>query len=326
MFLATRKFAPQNNESGLRTSPGGRTTVLRNSVNEAGLVQELRRLCEHMKPLGLMVALDTSEADGCATTEEEDLFAYEIAREFLLNVLRHAGADRAELVLQATSRREIAVTVRDAGVGFDPGMWLSTGAERRGGLSTLHDRLEGRGGGLSIVSLLGKGTVATALFPLQQPQPEPVSPAPPASARPAASCRDEKSSRDYASVLIVDDHPWVREAIASLLAQHEDVRIVGEAATGEEAIEAVRSCRPDLVVLDLYLPGLSGIAVTKRIVQECPSAKVLGLSIQADEGTIDTLKTAGAAGFLSKHQLVEDLYRTLKAFVSTPTPRPLFDD
>jgi len=276
------------------------------------LSKELAQLCAQLGDLGLHVVPDIR--DGCLpATERESTLAYHVARELLLNVLRHARTDRAELTVYGTDRSELVVTVRDRGRGFDPGLLSDPHPEIQSGLFDLRERLETRGGGLSIVSILGKGTVATALFQREhQPALQPASlPAPP-HAETVLAPRPE----GRITVMVVDDHPWVREGIMSLLADHHDLSIVAEAATGEEAIAVARRLKPDLVILDLHLPGIGGIDVTKQILADNPGTQVVGLSAHSDRAMVDSLKMAGAAGFLPKDQLADDLYRTLKSYAS----------
>lgn len=102
------------------------------------------------------------------------------------------------------------------------------------------------------------------------------------------------------SVLLVDDHPVVRSGLRALLASLPDVHVVGEAADGATAVElAVRLC-PDVVLMDLGLPVLDGIAATRQIRQRAPDAAILVLTMHEDADTVGAAVRAGASGYLLK--------------------------
>ena len=80
-------------------------------------------------------------------------------------------------------------------------------------------------------------------------------------------------------LLIVDDHPLVRDGLRALLDGTENIRVVGEASDGKEAIESAKKLQPDVVLLDISMPGMNGIDATKELVQTVPDCKVLILSL-----------------------------------------------
>ncbi|MBN1313845.1 MAG: response regulator transcription factor, partial [Anaerolineales bacterium] len=88
------------------------------------------------------------------------------------------------------------------------------------------------------------------------------------------------------SVLIVDDHGVVRRGLRSFLESEDDICVVGEAANGTEAIEKVRALSPDVVLMDLVMPGMDGIATTQQITQLCPETKVLVLTSFSEDDKI----------------------------------------
>ena len=119
-------------------------------------------------------------------------------------------------------------------------------------------------------------------------------------------------------VLIVDDHAMVRQGLRSILETYPDLEVIGEAATGIEAVEYAVNHQPDVVVMDINLPGLNGIDATRRIKKEAPNTVVIGLSVQYSSQTEAALMEAGAAALLSKEQATEDLYRTIIRFLKDP--------
>lgn len=102
------------------------------------------------------------------------------------------------------------------------------------------------------------------------------------------------------SVLLVDDHAVVREGLRRLLSDYPEIQIVGEAADGHEALRQVRKLSPDVAVVDLSMPGLDGIEVTKLISKEEPKTRVIVLTMHANEDYATRLLHAGARGFIGK--------------------------
>lgn len=102
-------------------------------------------------------------------------------------------------------------------------------------------------------------------------------------------------------VLIADDHAVVRSGLAQLLATADDLELVGSARDGDEAIEETARLRPDVVVMDLSMPGTDGIEATRRIVQDNPGVQVLVLTSFSDRTRILGALDAGAIGYLLKH-------------------------
>lgn len=108
-------------------------------------------------------------------------------------------------------------------------------------------------------------------------------------------------------VLTVDDHTLVRDGIRALLALVADVEVVGEAANGKEALEKVRELVPDVVLMDLSMPIMSGLEATRRIRKEFPRIKVLALTQYDDREYVLPAIEAGASGFISKSAASSDL-------------------
>ncbi|HEY42862.1 MAG TPA: response regulator transcription factor [Anaerolineae bacterium] len=113
-------------------------------------------------------------------------------------------------------------------------------------------------------------------------------------------------------VLIVDDHVFVRKGIQALLATEEDIEVVGEAQDGQEALQQIEDLQPDVILLDLLMPKLDGIEVTRRVLAEDPQARILVLtSFVADDKVFPAIK-AGALGYLLKDSEPEDLIRAIR--------------
>ena len=104
-------------------------------------------------------------------------------------------------------------------------------------------------------------------------------------------------------LLIVDDHAIVREGLRTLLAETPGLEIVGEAVDGPSAVTQAQALRPDVILLDLMLPGLTGIEVTERVRQSLPECRILLLTSFAEDQNVVAAIQAGAAGYLLKDVL-----------------------
>jgi DNA-binding NarL/FixJ family response regulator len=102
------------------------------------------------------------------------------------------------------------------------------------------------------------------------------------------------------TVLLVDDHPMVRAGLSNLIATTEDLKTVGEAADGEQAVTLAGQLRPNVVLMDLSMPGMDGIEATRRIVRANPEIRVCVLTSFADKARVSEALTAGAVGYLLK--------------------------
>lgn len=118
---------------------------------------------------------------------------------------------------------------------------------------------------------------------------------------------------DKIKVLLVDDHAIMRDGIRALLSVDDDIQIVGEAAEGKEAIEKARQLLPDIIVMDIAMPGMDGLEATRRIVKEVPKVKVLILSQHNDKEFILSSIKAGSAGYIPKRALGSELVSAIRA-------------
>ena len=138
------------------------------------------------------------------------------------------------------------------------------------------------------------------------------------------------------SVLLVDDHRLVRAGLVALLAGTEDIKVVGEASDGKQAVELAARLHPDVVLMDLSMPVLDGVAATRLILEESPSTHVVVLTSFADHHRVTDAVAAGAVGYLLKDCDPRDVVtavrsaalgnapidpRVARALLPTPTPR-----
>jgi DNA-binding NarL/FixJ family response regulator len=112
--------------------------------------------------------------------------------------------------------------------------------------------------------------------------------------------------------LVVDDHDLFRRGLRELL-EEQGIRVIGEASSGEDALALVARARPDVVVMDLGLPRLSGVEATRNLVASNPDAKVLVLTVASDERTVLDALIAGACGYLLKDATIEEIAAGVRA-------------
>lgn len=114
-------------------------------------------------------------------------------------------------------------------------------------------------------------------------------------------------------ILLADDHAVLRAGLRALLAAQGDLEVVGEAADGTEAIRLAQALHPDVVVMDIGMPGVSGIDATAKIKRELPAAKVLILSMHDDRGYLRQVLRAGASGYVLKKAADTELLAAIRA-------------
>ncbi len=114
-------------------------------------------------------------------------------------------------------------------------------------------------------------------------------------------------------VLIADDHPMFRQGLRTVIDAHPSIEVIGEATSGQEAIESCEQLQPDVVLMDIRMPGINGIEATRRILQTSPHIRVLILTMFQDEASVFTAMRAGARGYVLKDADKEDILRALFA-------------
>jgi DNA-binding NarL/FixJ family response regulator len=114
-------------------------------------------------------------------------------------------------------------------------------------------------------------------------------------------------------ILVVDDHPVVRQGVAGLVGGHPDMRVVGEASNGREAIQQFRAHHPDVVLMDLQMPEMNGLDALMAIRDEAPEARIIVLTTYAGDAQVLRAIKAGARGYLLKNALHRELLETIRA-------------
>lgn len=115
------------------------------------------------------------------------------------------------------------------------------------------------------------------------------------------------------SLLIVDDHELVRAGIRSLLSTVSGIKVIAEAASGEEAIKIAREKRPDVVLMDVRMPGIGGLEATRKLLRADPDLKIIALTVCGEEPFPSKLLQAGAAGYLTKGSGLDEMVQAINS-------------
>src|SRR5262245_37296040 len=117
-------------------------------------------------------------------------------------------------------------------------------------------------------------------------------------------------------VLLADDHAVVREGLKSLIDAQPDLEVVGEASDGESACGKAIELHPDVVMMDVSMPGLSGVDATERLTRALPDLKILALTVYEDKGHLRRMLQAGASGYILKMATGDELLRAVRVIAA----------
>jgi PAS domain S-box-containing protein len=286
-------------------------------LHEGGLGAGLGWLARWMADKhGLGVELSVDEPPQ-PLLDDVKVLLFESVRELLFNAVKHARASTVRLGLRQVDGGMLQVTVSDSGPGFDPAALRQVGEGGGLGLFSIRERLGLIGGRVEIDSTPGQGSrirlvvpfggaaAAVAPAPLETPVPEPA-PAGPPLAVPGPG------QRTRIRVLLADDHAVVREGVARLLAGEPDVEVVGQAADGHEAIRLAHALRPDVVLMDVSMPGLDGVAATRAIHEALRDVRVVGLSMFEEADQAEAMRAAGAVDYVTKSAPAAELVAAIR--------------
>ncbi|MBA7651405.1 Transcriptional regulatory protein DegU [subsurface metagenome] len=121
------------------------------------------------------------------------------------------------------------------------------------------------------------------------------------------------------TIILADDHPLLRQALANVLNKEADFKIVAEAGDGEEAVKLATELVPDVVIMDISMPKLNGLEATRQIKAKCPNIAILALTVHSDSEHILGILEAGAAGYLTKTVFGEEVIHAVRGVASRET-------
>lgn len=118
------------------------------------------------------------------------------------------------------------------------------------------------------------------------------------------------------NIVVVDDHQMMRQGLCALIKEQPDFQVLGDAGNGEEGLKLVESLHPDVIVLDMAMPGLNGVEVARRVVQKSPKCAIVILSMYAAEGYVREAIAAGAKAYVLKQDSAEELVRAIREAIA----------
>jgi PAS domain S-box-containing protein len=254
--------------------------------------------------------------------EDVKMLVFESVRELLFNALKHAQVSRAQVRLELVGDGEMRVTVSDEGAGFDPCRLLPAGDGGGFGLFSIRERIGLLGGSLEIDSTPGSGSRVALTVPYVKAD---VASFPvgdeciPFVLPPKGIAEDQETT---IRVLLVDDHALFRNGIARLLKNEPGLEIVGEAKDGQEAIEFAQELKPNVILMDISMPGINGIEATRVIHEQHPEVCIIGLSMYDEPEKERAMRAAGATDYMTKGCAAAELVAAIRAGLQTRKPLP----
>ena len=283
-------------------------------------IDALKWICRQMKEhYGLEVSLQATAHPEIQSSVLSSLLVRSI-RELLFNVVKHSGSKQASINVRVKDRYML-ISVKDSGKGCDPSV-LNVKREKgmAFGLGDIEERVNFLGGYTDIESSVGSGFSVMLWVPIDVYCPS-------ETWRPAAvmpngiKIIDEKTQLDhpgtvsdaFTSVVIADDHSMMRDGLAELINGHGDIRVVGMAANGKEAIELASKLKPMVILMDVNMPVMNGIESTTQIHASFPDIRIIGITMHKDPDIHEAMKNAGACACLTKSGSTVDLINTILA-------------
>ena len=241
------------------------------------------------------------------------------ARELLFNVVKHSGTHAARVTARLEGD-QILLRVTDSGKGFDDDDVRRNWRRNIGfGLFSIEDRINMLGGRMEIEGAPGRGCTVTLIVPKHAAvEPDDVTPEPtvaflsaPGSTAPDAVIPPLDEPHRI-RILIVDDHELLCQALANLLEGEPDFAVAGQAHDGREGVRLALEQKPDVILMDVSMPEVSGIEATAEICRHEPGIRIIGLSMHKDAAMERKMRDAGACAYLTKGGSSEELIETIR--------------
>ncbi len=297
-------------------------------LDESGLGSAVRWYAEgFQKRSGIRLNVNISPELGRLSNDVE-MALFRVVQESLTNVHRYSGSPDAEINVVDTPDA-VKLEVIDHGKGIQAGVVRTKveGIASLGvGIPGMRERIRQFGGQLE-VDFGREGTRVTATVPLKKAKVAP----PVEEAEVAVAATNGNSNGEVASssdtrrrILIADDHEVMRRGVRGLLESHDEWAVCGEAFDGREVVTKSRELRPDLIIMDINMPGLTGIDAAQQIRKENPTAKILFFSVHESAQTVREVVNAGAQGYVAKSRAGHDLVDAVRNVLDGGTFFPSF--
>ncbi len=237
-------------------------------------------------------------------------FLYRTAQELLFNTVKHAQVNEARVRVRQCGGY-LGLTVSDGGRGFDPERLREAPGF---GLLSIRERIELLGGRMKIRSAPGRGST----FLVVVPDGETTAPYDRAQNRAPSAPEHEGRLR----LFLADDHQVVRQGLIALFSEEDTVEIVGEASNGREAVDLVHQLHPDVVVMDVSMPVMSGEEAARQIKQDLPQTRVVALSMREEPEMRERICQAGAESYVLKTAPFKELLAAIRGRRQAPNVTP----
>jgi signal transduction histidine kinase/CheY-like chemotaxis protein len=294
-------------------------------LDELGLPAAVKWYAEgYEQRTGIHVKVEIA-SDFARLPQDIEVALFRIIQESLTNVHRYSGSASAQVQVKVTAKK-IDLKVSDFGKGIHRDVLnVNSGkvAPLGVGIQGMKERIRQLGGTLEITSKLNQGTQVIATLPLAHAE---ASPAPelsgtgtsPAQGQDIAAPQHARNA-SRKQILIADDHEMLRRGLRTMLEKEPDWEICGEAVDGEAAVEKAILLRPDLVILDINMPVLNGLAAVRQIARNSPQTKILVFTVHESDATAKEIRASGAHGYLSKNNASEHLLRVVRELLEDKT-------
>jgi two-component system, NarL family, sensor kinase len=286
-------------------------------LDECGLASAVHWYAEGFEKrsgIKLEVSID---ADLPRLPADAETTLFRVVQESLTNVHRYSGSSSAKIRISKNSK-EVRLEIIDYGQGSKSGTARAKldGAAPLGvGIPGMRERLHQLGGGLT-VDFGTNGTRVTATLPIKGGKEAEYEES---ASRTSLSFTIRSAEDARRRILIADDHELMRRGLRGLLESHDEWAVCGEAVEGAEAVRKSTELKPDLVIMDVNLPGLSGIDAALQIRREREAAKILFFTVHDSDEVIREIVEAGALGYVAKSRASQDLVEAVRNVLSGKT-------
>jgi CheY-like chemotaxis protein len=267
---------------------------------DLGLAAALQWLGQRVGREGLRICVE-ADPDAEPASQEIQAFLFRAVQEILFHVEARSGTVEIRIASTIVEDRQVKVVVEIRGAAL-PADVLDHRTNDGMGLFGIQQRLELLGGHAEITHVSDRCSCITFTAPGGKQHDR--------KAPGEHRCRYDRGSR--LRVLVVDDHQMLRDGLARVLDGECDIEVVGDAADGASAVRKAARLAPDVVLMDVSLPGMDGIEATRNIILGRPQARVIGLSGHDDDALRRRMLDAGAAAWLSKDVPTEKLLDTIR--------------
>jgi PAS domain S-box-containing protein len=285
-------------------------------LHQSGLIPALEWLCRDMKEkYGLEVKLQAESGAEPASLRLATVL-FRSLRELLFNIVKHANTDRA--VVQAHSRDGVIhIHVSDPGKGFDVNQSRTIRDGTGGfGLFSVEERIRFLGGTFYVKSAPGEGTLIDISVPNRLARSEKsVELMPDIALKPTVEYGRAAQNQGRIRILLADDHAVMRDGLTRILQNQSDLVVVAQAENGLEAVQMADQISPDVILMDITMPELDGIAATEKILKKHPWVRIIGLSMHDDPSTEERMRRAGAWDYIYKASSSDVIVQAIRGSV-----------